>query len=161
MRINKYQPHLLVLPEDDANRQIATGFLLDINLNIRAIQVLPASDGWKKAVGDFGKVHAPEMRNLPQRNFLLLIDFDRDEKRLSYVENQIPEELKDRVFVLGVFSEPENLRSEIKKSFENIGEALAKDCAEDSNELWGHDLLKHNKTELERMILAVKPFLFN
>ncbi|NES22197.1 MAG: hypothetical protein F6K41_25555 [Symploca sp. SIO3E6] len=26
MRINKYQPHLLVLPEDDANCQIVNGF---------------------------------------------------------------------------------------------------------------------------------------
>lgn len=161
MRINKYQPHLLVLPEDDANRQIATGFMLDINLNISAIQVLPASGGWKKVLEDFGKVHFPEMRNLPQRNIVLLMDFDRDENRLSYVKSQIPEELKDRVFVLGVFSEPENLRSEIKRSFENIGEALAKDCADNTNELWGHELLKHNKTELDRMILAVKPFLFN
>ena len=29
MSVNKYQPHVLVLPEDDANRQLANGFLLD------------------------------------------------------------------------------------------------------------------------------------
>ncbi|NEP46928.1 MAG: hypothetical protein F6K35_50200 [Okeania sp. SIO2H7] len=161
MSINKYKPHLFVLPEDEANEEIANGFTLHPNLNNRAIKVLPYSDGWRRVLEDFGKVHAPEMRNLPHRNFLLLIDFDRDENRLSYVENQIPEELKDRVFVLGVFSEPENLRSEIKRSFENIGEALAKDCADNTNELWGHELLKHNQTELDRMIVAVKPFLFN
>jgi len=28
MSINKYEPHLLVLPEDDANRKIANGFIL-------------------------------------------------------------------------------------------------------------------------------------
>lgn len=161
MSINKYQPHLLVLPEDDANRQIATGFMLDSNLDIRAIQVLPASGGWKKVLEDFSNIHAPEMRNLSKRNIVLLIDFDRDENRLSYVKNQMPEELKERVFVLGVFDEPESLTSDIKMSFENIGVALAKDCAENTNELWGHELLKHNKTELDRMVLAVKPFLFN
>ncbi|KAM3090094.1 hypothetical protein ACKFKG_30775 [Phormidesmis sp. 146-35] len=32
MSIDKYQPHLLVLPEDDANRQVAIGFLLDPSL---------------------------------------------------------------------------------------------------------------------------------
>lgn len=160
MSINKYKRHLLVLPEDDANRQIATGFMLNPNLKSRAIQVLPAAGGWKKVLDDFSNVHALEMQNLPKRNILLLIDFDRDEGRLSYVESKIPGELKDRVFVLGVFSEPESLRSEIKTSFESIGEALAKDCSENGNELWGNNLLKHNQIELDRMILAVKPFLF-
>jgi hypothetical protein len=46
------------------------------------------------------------------------------------------------------------------KSFEAIGESLAKDCAENTNETWGHDHLKHNDNELKRMILSVKPFLF-
>ncbi|MCE2904405.1 MAG: hypothetical protein LW814_05120, partial [Anabaena sp. CoA2_C59] len=46
------------------------------------------------------------------------------------------------------------------KSFEDIGEALAKECAENNNELWGHHLLIHNKPELERMILSVRRFLF-
>jgi hypothetical protein len=62
---------------------------------------------------------------------------------------------------LGVQSEPEKLKTATKKSFEKIGEALAKDCAENTNELWGHELLKHNKIELDRMILLVKPFLFS
>jgi predicted ATPase len=42
----------------------------------------------------------------------------------------------------------------------DFGEALAKECAENNNELWGHPLLIHNKPELERMISSVKPFLF-
>lgn len=28
MSTNKFQPHVLIFPEDDANRQIANGFLL-------------------------------------------------------------------------------------------------------------------------------------
>jgi hypothetical protein len=28
MAVNRYKPHIYVVPEDDANRQIANGFLL-------------------------------------------------------------------------------------------------------------------------------------
>jgi hypothetical protein len=111
-------------------------------------------------VEEFRKEYAPEMRQLPQRMMVLLIDFDDDENRLSYVKSHIPEDLEARVFVLGVLSEPENLRTDIKKTFEEIGEALAKDCSDNTNELWGHNLLKHNKGELDRMASSVKPFLF-
>ena len=45
----------------------------------------------------------------------LLIDFDERENRFSYVESQIPDDLKERVFVLGVQSNPESLRRDIKK----------------------------------------------
>lgn len=157
---NKYQPHIHVLAEDDANRQIANGFLLGPNLNNRAVKVLPLPGGWKKTVEEFTKEYASEMRQLPQRMMVLLIDFDDNENRLSYVESHIPDDLKARVFVLGVLSEPENLRTDIKKTFEEIGEALAKDCYDNTNELWGHNLLKHNKGELDRMASSVKPLLF-
>ena len=157
---NKYLPHIHVLAEDDANRQIANGFLLELNVNNRAVKVLPLPGGWKKTVEEFTKEYAPEMRQLRHRMMVLLIDFDDNENRLSYVESHIPDDLKARVFVLGVVSEPENLRTDIKKTFEEIGEALAKDCSDNTNELWGHTLLKHNKGELARMASSVKPFLF-
>jgi hypothetical protein len=159
---NKYLPHIHVLAEDDANRQIANGFLLAPNLDDRAVKVLPLAKGWGKAVEEFKKEHASEMRQFPERMMVFLIDFDNNYKnRLSYVERYIPEELKARVFVLGVLSEPHNLKRDIKKkSYEEIGEALAKDCPDNTNELWGHSLLKHNKGELDRMASSVKPFLF-
>ncbi len=161
--INKYKKHILVLPEDEANIQIANGFvLLHPNLNDRAIQVMPPLRGWKKVVETFTEEYAREMiTKYSDRMIVLLMDFDNNyESRLSYVKDQIPEELKARVFVLGVLSEPENLRTDINKDFEQIGEALAKDCPDNTNELWGHNLLKHNKGELERMASSVKPFLF-
>ena len=157
---NKYQPHIHVLAEDDANRQMANGFLLGPNLNNRAVKVLPLPGGWKKTVEEFTKEYAPEMRQLRHRMMVLLIDFDDNENRLSYVESHIPDDLKARVFVLGVLSEPENLRTDIKKTFEEIGEALAKDCSDNTHELWEHNLLKHNKAELDRMPLSVKQLLF-
>ncbi len=161
MRSNKFQPHVLILPEDDANRQIANGFIQNSKVNERAIQVLPIANGWEKVVDNFKKNHVSDMRKNPERRIVLLIDFDQKEDRLSYVNSQLPEDLKARVFVLGVFSEPEKLRSDTKKNFEKIGETLANDCTNNTNELWGHSLLNHNKTELERLISSVKPFLFN
>ncbi len=160
MSVNKHQPHLLVLPEDDANRQIAIGFINHLNVNNSAIQIVPIAEGWKKAVEQLTDVYAPGMRQFPQRRIVLLIDFDKDENRLSYVKSQIPVDLKERVFVLGAQSNPENLRKATKKSFEKIGKALAKDCSDNTNELWEHELLTHNKPELERMVSSVKSFLF-
>jgi len=161
MSVNHYQPHVFVLPEDDANRQIVNGFILDINLNDRTIQVLPPAGGWKKVVEKFTNDYASTMRKYPYRMIILLIDFDEDKDRLNYVKHQIPDDLKNRVFVIGVLSEPETLRRDINKNFEKIGEALAQDCSDNTNELWGHELLKHNNTELDRLISSVKPFLFN
>ena len=167
--MNKYEDHVLVFPEDDANRQIANGFILNSNVKEPAIQVLPIADGWGKLVGKFKDDHVSLMRRFPKRRMVLLIDFDRRGERLTHVKNQIPEYLQDRVFILGVLSDPEDLKR-IKKKFESIGtgkleqigDTLANDCSNNNtNGLWGHDLLKHNKTELDRMILSVKPFLFN
>ncbi len=159
--MNKYIPHLLVLPEDDANRQIANGFLLNPNLKNRSIQVLPPAGGWTKVLEDFSSVHVSEMQTYSQRRIVLVIDFERHEDRLSLVREKIPQALADRVFVLGTMSEPENLKIAFGESFEEIGKALAKDCAYNTNELWGHDLLSHNAPEINRMIISVKPFLFN
>ena len=167
--MNKYQDHVLVLPEDDANRQIANGFINNLNVKERAIKVLPIAGGWGKVVEKFLKNHVSKMQEFSKRMMVLLIDFDGKVDRLSDVKSQIPEDLQDRVFILGVLSDPEDLKG-IKKKFESIGtgkleqigDTLANDCSNDNtNGLWGHDLLKHNKTELDRMILSVKPFLFN
>jgi len=78
---------------------------------------------------------------------LLLIDFDQDETRLANIKNQIPDELKARVFVLGTQSEPEKLKKHIAngKTFEEIGKALAEDCVNETDKIWGHALLKHNR----------------
>jgi len=160
MKVNREKEHFLVLPEDDANRQIVLGFIKDLNVDNNAIQVLPIADGWKKAVDQLTIDDGLRLRQYPQRRIILIIDFDKKENRWSYVNEQIPEEFKERVFVLGVQSNPQDLKNATKKSFEEIGKALAQDCSDDTNELWGHKLLTHNKGELERMASSVKPFLF-
>lgn len=160
MKVNREKEHLLVLPEDDANRQIFNGFINHLNVKNSAIQVLPIADGWKKAVDQLKIDNGLGMGQYPQRRIVLIVDFDKKENRLSYVEEQIREELRERVFVLGVQSNPEDLKRATKKSFEDLGKALAQDCSDNTNELWGHHLLKHNKRELYRMASSVKPFLF-
>ena len=157
---NKYKPHILVLPEDDANRQIANGFLLNPDLNERAIQVLPIIGGWGKVVDEFENVHTPEMQKYPERRLVLIIDFDDHAERLGLVKDKIPKELSDRVFILGVLSEPEDLKASLRKNFEDLGRSLSQDCSDNTRRVWGHDLLKHNETELGRMVSSVKPFLF-
>ncbi|GBO53934.1 hypothetical protein APA_1882 [Pseudanabaena sp. lw0831] len=158
-----------MLPEDDANRQIINGFILNLSVNKTAIQVLPIANGWKKVVDKFKNDHVSEMGKFPKRMIVLVIDFDdykepdglSYENRLIYIKSQVPEELQERVFILGSRTAPEKLKNDMKKSFEDIGEALAKDCVENTNETWEHHLLRHNENELKRVRLAVKPFLFN
>jgi hypothetical protein len=43
--MNKYRPHVIVIPEDDANRQIANGFLLHPAIATRAVGVMPPAGG--------------------------------------------------------------------------------------------------------------------
>ena len=161
MSLNKYKPHLLVLPEDDANRQIANGFLRHSNLNNRVIQVLPEASGWRDVIEKFKNNYASTMRQYSLRFIVLLIDFDNTVNRLEKINQDIPEDLKDRVFVIGVQSNPEDLKKSINKNFEGIGLNLANDCDDDTKELWSHQLLKHNQAELNRLNSNVKPFLFN
>jgi len=157
---NRYRDRLLVLPEDRANEEIVNGFIQNLNVNECHINVERIAGGWVKVVEKFNQDLVPIMDEYKKTWVVLLIDFDKDKDRLSWVKDLIPEDLKERVFVLGVLSNPEDLKNNINKSFEKIGESLANDCAENTNHLWGHDLLKHNKTELDRMIASVKPFLF-
>lgn len=161
MSINKYKPHLLVLPEDDANRQIANGFIQNINVNQQVIQILSLGDGWKKAADEITDYYASGMRQFPERRIVLLIDFDQRENRFDYVKEKIPTDLQSRVFILSIQSDPEELKRKTKKSFETIGETLANNCAENVDDLWSHALLNHNQVELKRLRQDVRPFLFD
>jgi hypothetical protein len=160
MSVNKYLPHVLVLPEDDANRELANGFQRAPELDARRIQILEEAVGWGAVLHHFQQDHVPAMDKYAARFMVLLVDFDEREHRLDIVKASIPDRLKERVFVLGTWSEPEKLRQAIG-SYESIGLALAKDCRNDTNETWAHDLLSHNADELERLRKHVRPILFS
>jgi hypothetical protein len=51
--VNLYDDHVLVVPEDDANRQLVNGFLNEPALWPRTIQVLPNAGGWSKVLDVF------------------------------------------------------------------------------------------------------------
>jgi hypothetical protein len=152
---------VIVLPEDDANRQIANGFLLDPSIKLRNIQVLQPAGGWGKVLDSFLNDHIAELRKWPQRHLVLLIDFDDHvEERTQQFVHQFPEDVRDRVFLLGAKGEPEPLRKQCRDSLENIGKELAGECYRDETNLWNHQLLSHNAAERVRLNVKVKTILF-
>jgi len=154
---NKHLPHVLVLPEDDANRILANGFRLELDsTRQKQMQIDPVARGWRALLELFVSDHIPAMTRYPNRFVVLLIDFDRKDDRLNYAKSQIPDHLEDRVFILGVWSEPEDL----KVPLEEIGSALARDCREEIDVTWNHELLRHNVNELARLREQVRPILF-
>ncbi len=151
MSANKYDPHLLVIPEDDANRQIMTGFNNHLDVNSRQIQIEPVAGGWLKALETFKSDHVRGMETLDKRHVLILIDFDGHPDRLERAREYIPENLGARVFVLGCLSEPEKVRSATGMSKEELGEALAEACLSGQSGVWNNAILAHNQEELEKM----------
>jgi hypothetical protein len=158
MSVNKYLPHVLVLPEDDANRQLANGFLLDIST--RQVQVLVEVGGWAHVRDRFVSDHLDAMRKYADRFMVLLIDFDGHAGRLKTIKGAIPEDLLERVFVLGTLTEPEALRRAGLGTYEDIGKVMAGDCRDGTQTVWSHDLLKHNAGELARLRTGACGVLF-
>jgi hypothetical protein len=159
--VNRELPHVIVLPEDDANRQLANGFHLLVEWNRqRQMRVLPVAGGWNEVLNLLNTDHAGEMDRWPQRLMVLLIDFDAVANRLQDVQARIPERLRERVFVLGSWTEPEALRNAGLGSYEGIGSAMADDCRLGTQAIWGHALLRHNANELDRLRGPVCPILF-
>lgn len=159
--VNRFLPHVLVLPEDDANRQIANGFVLSLDSSVfNKIQVLEEVGGWGQVLDRFESDHVGGMDRYAGRHLVLLIDFDGDRERLRTAKDRIPEHLVDRVFVLGALSEPEALKGAGLGHYETIGGEMAKDCRQGTDVIWNHALLRHNASEIERLRQHVRPILF-
>ncbi len=164
MSVNKYKKHIFILPEDDVDRKIALGFELCQYIRSNRFQILNPAKGWKNVVENFKRYHILQLRKYNLRRLLLLIDFDNDLNRLAEVKSEVPEDLMDRVFILGTKREPEDLRKDLnlKYSFEDIGKKLAEECVSlENGGLWEHELLTINKNEKKRLVEDVRPFLFN
>jgi hypothetical protein len=176
MSINKYDPHIIVISEDKANRDIANGFVMQDHVRQRNIHVLPKSlmnnkGGWRKVVNWFVETQASIMQSNKNRIAILLIDFDEKENYLGvdekesysryhreYASKIIPANLQDRVFILGCWDEPEKIKN--LGTPEEIGEGLAQDCYDNTDNFWKHEQLKHNQDELKRMYPIVNRILF-
>lgn len=158
MSVNRYLPHILVVPEDDANRQLANGFVLEATTH--QIQVLTEVGGWRRVLDTFVQDHIRSMGLYNRRLVILLLDFYNDVGRLQTVRNEIPPALNDRVFILGVLTEPEELKRAGLGSYEVIGQKMAIDCRDGTDEIWSHNLLHHNRDELARLNQAARGFIF-
>lgn len=159
MSFNHYRKHLLVLPEDKANSEIAIGFHQEIGIP-RQMFVLPSAGGWAEALTKFKSEHVRPMLQFQLRYLLLLVDFDGKPSRLNQIRAEIPPNLGDRVFVLGSRKEPEDLKAAGLGHFEAIGEELARECRQEEYLLWEHELLRHNQTERDRLNQATREILF-
>lgn len=158
---NKYGQHVVVIPEDDADRKLANGFKNHWAVAQRNLVVQPEAGGWMAVLDVFENDYVPYMRKYHLASFVLLIDFDeKGEGRRSVCVNRIPDDLKPRTFLLGTSINPERLRQDLGLSFEQIGTALADDCGRQDLGRWTHPHLDHNLAELHRMLPIVHPILF-
>ena len=160
MSANRYQAHVLVLPEDDANRDLVIGFRSDASVEFRRIQVEDVAGGWRRVLELFQSDYLDGMRANALRCMVLLFDFEvYPEEWVDLAKAHIPDDVKERVFILGALTTPEELKARLG-SYETIGKAAAKDCRDGTDTTWGHALLKHNANELDRLRQQVRPILF-
>jgi hypothetical protein len=116
--------------------------------------------GWTKVCDEFKDVYVPRLNKNKNCYVLMLIDFDGRRDRRNWVDGLNPDDLRDRVFVIGVLSRPEKLKEDTRLTFEGIGRELEKDCPRQPAGIWNHELLKHNAVELDRMWKTLGAILF-
>lgn len=161
MSANKERNHWIVLPEDDAYRQLANGFLGGIAPERqRQIQVMAPAGGWLKAVELVGRNYVTSMRRYERRHLVLLIDFDGSPSRFMDASKNVPPEIAERVFIIGSFKEAEHLRNSMKLPYETIGRRAADSCERDIPDFWKDDLLQHNMPEVQRIQDRFRQALF-
>jgi hypothetical protein len=152
---NKYLPHLHILPEDDANRQVVNALLLGLGADTSRVKVFGPARGWSHVLEAFERDHEPGMRQYPERFVALVIDFDGDPERLQLAKLKIPPDLANRVFIFGSFDEPECLKP-LFGSFDQIGERLGIECRHGLANVWNHPQLAINLPEVRRFQAVVR-----
>lgn len=160
--MNKFLEHIFVIPEDEADEEIANGFALHDRVDARRIQVMPVAGGWKHVLATFQAEYVPRLRKYPLGHVVMLIDFDGyTESRMKYFRERIPDDLRQRVFVVGSSTNPEAIEKAVNLPREQIGRSLAEACVSNVDDLWDHELLQHNAEERARLADAVSRFLFS
>lgn len=160
---NRYRPHIVVLIEDDADRDLFNGFMLEVDWRkSRQIHPEPVSGGWPNVRADFICKQLPQMKQYADQITVMLIDFDNQgDRRLDDMRRDVPESMADRVFVFGTRKDPQELAAALNMSCEAIGSALARDCRDATDTMWSHALLAHNKEELVRLKQVAHTMLFD
>lgn len=171
--VNRERPHLYIVPEDDADRQLANGFISYYEVNHRQVQVLNEADGWPKVIDTILNEYIPILRRYPHAHVLGLIDCDDRENRIQKKLDLFPDDFRDRIFLLGftkdpekfkrvvkMGKDPERFKGIIKKELERIGYTLAEECFLDALALWNHEQLQHISAEIDRAKTALRPIIF-
>lgn len=164
MSVNREKPHVLVLPEDDANREIANGFLKSLSLQYpHRMDILPPAGGWPAVRDSLSRKYVAYLRKYGDAHLILLIDFDNQvQQRMSQFTSHIPADVQDRVYLVGTLDEPEKLRKALNRILtqEGIGKTLADECGSGISYLWVHPHLAHNAGAHQRLSLTVRSILF-
>jgi hypothetical protein len=98
--------------------------------------------GWREVLNQFKSDHVSQMEKWVNRYMVLLLDFDEESGRLEEAKSFIPENLHERVLILGVWSEPKRIKVDLGRSYEEIGRDLAKECRQGRDAIWAHRLLR-------------------
>jgi hypothetical protein len=159
--VNKNKPHLIVIPEDKADQDIVNGFSIYLKTGERQLQVTKPAGGWVKGRNKLLELSNNRLQTNLFSHAVLIIDFDNYNDRGSEIMSQVPEGVRDRVFVIGVLSNPEDLKRSLNKNFEQIGSQIAEGCKDSSIDFWQHDLLVHNIEEIRRLSGAFRDIFFN
>jgi hypothetical protein len=161
MSVNKFRPHVNVIPEDRADEQIANGFVQHHQVDSRQTFIMPCADGWGDVLEKFRIEWIPYLRKYPLGHVILLIDFDSQyDGRRERFQKAIPEDLNNRVFVVGAKETPEALKQALGMNYEGIGRSLAEECYQGTVSLWSHEQLEQNEPDRLRMVEIVRPIAF-
>jgi hypothetical protein len=159
MSCNSHKPHVLVLAEDEPYRKLAAGFVdhHDIKSVIRA----EVCGGWT-SVFDQARQEIRQMHKFKERILVLLMDFDRNyEARKQRLDEIVPPDLKDRVFLLGANVESEDLKRNFQSSSHfNVGKKIADACVRSPVVLSETPQLTNSIQEMRRLRSKVENFLF-
>ena len=148
MKANRERWHLFIKPEDDANRQLANGFVESLSFLAQTkVQIDRPAGGYLKAL-EF--VADAQLERFPERRLLILIDFDKSaDIRKRIVERY--SSVNNRIFVLGAKPEAEDLRRELKCHLCECGAKIADSCEDSGCAIWAIDSLRHNEKSLSRL----------
>ena len=86
--------HVLVLPEDQANHEIANGFRgheLNNDRNQRQIQVEEVGRGWRRTCETFKEDYVPRLRSITTRDVIILTRHSRNQKGMQSAHHERPE----------------------------------------------------------------------
>jgi hypothetical protein len=76
MSVNKYKPHIVLIPEDDANRQLAIGFLQHYAVNTGVMDIRAPAGGWPEVLAIFQKEYVKYLHAYSNAHVCMLVDFD-------------------------------------------------------------------------------------